>query len=49
MLPVPVAVCRRLPPLPPDAVRGYYGGHVVVYNPHTSIILNVFAGISIGR
>jgi len=49
MYPVPVAVCRRLPPLPPDAVRGYYGGHVVVYNPRTSVILNVFAGISIGR
>ena len=34
MLSVPSAVCRRLPPLPPETVRGYYGGHVAVYNPH---------------
>jgi len=49
MQPVPEVVCRRLPPVPEGYSRGYYGGHVIVYNPHTSIILNVFAGISIGR
>ncbi len=49
MVPVPEVVYRRLPPLPEGASRGYIGGHVIVYNPHTSIILNVFAGISIGR
>ena len=47
--PVPYSVCRRLPPLPEDASRGYIGGHVVVYNPRTSIILDVFAGISLGH
>ena len=49
MQPVPDVVCRRLPPVPEGYSRGYYGGHVIVYNPHTSIILDVFAGISIGR
>lgn len=49
MYPVPEVVCRRLPPVPEGCARGYYGGHVIVYNPHTSIILNVFAGINIGR
>ena len=43
---VPDSVCRRLPPLPEGASRGYIGGHVVVYNPQTSVILNVFAGIN---
>jgi hypothetical protein len=47
--PVPASVCRRLPPPPEDAVRGYYGGHVIVYNPHSSVILNVFAGISLSH
>ena len=49
MHPVPVEVCRRLPPPPPDCVRGYYGGHVIFYNPRTSVIFNVFAGITISR
>jgi hypothetical protein len=49
MHPVPEVVYRRLPPLPPDCVRGYYGGHVIVYNPHTSVIFNVFAGITISH
>jgi hypothetical protein len=49
MRPVPASVCRRLPPPPEDAVRGYYGGHVIVYNPHSSVILNVFAGISLSH
>jgi hypothetical protein len=49
MRPVPASVCRRLPPPPEDAVRGYYGGHVIVYNPRTSVILNVFAGISLSH
>ena len=49
MRPVPDVVCRRLPPVPEGYSRGYYGGHVIVYNPHTTIILDVFAGISIGR
>jgi hypothetical protein len=38
-----------LPPGLEGYSRGYYGGHVIVYNPHTSIIVDVFAGISIGR
>ena len=49
MHPVPDEVCRRLPPPPPDCVRGYYGGHVIFYNPRTSVIFNVFAGITISR
>jgi hypothetical protein len=49
MHPVPVEVCRRLPPPPPDCVRGYYGGHVIFYNPRTSVIFNVFAGITLSR
>jgi len=49
MHPVPEVVCRRLPPVPPDCVRGYYGGHVIFYNPRTSVIFNVFAGITISR
>ena len=49
MRPVPEVVYRRLPPLPEGCQRGYYGGHVIVYNPHTSIIVDVFAGITIVR
>jgi len=49
MEPVPYTVCRRLPPLPEGARRGYIGGHVVVYNPRSSVILDVFAGISLGH
>jgi hypothetical protein len=49
MHPVPVEVCRRLPPPPPDCVRGYYGGHVIFYNPRTSVIFNVFAGITLSH
>jgi len=49
MHPVPEELCRRLPPPPPDCVRGYYGGHVIFYNPRTSVIFNVFAGITISR
>jgi hypothetical protein len=48
-VPVPYSVCRRLPPLPEGARRGYIGGHVVVYNPRTSVILDVFGGIAIGH
>ena len=49
MHPVPDEICRRLPPPPPDCVRGYYGGHVIFYNPRTSVIFNVFAGITVSR
>jgi hypothetical protein len=49
MHPVPEGACRRMPPLPEGFVRGYYGGHVIVYNPRTSIILDVFGGVSISR
>ena len=49
MRPVPVSICRRLPPLPEGASRGYYGGHVIVFNPRTFIVLDVFAGISISH
>jgi hypothetical protein len=49
MRPVPEMVCRRLPPLPPDTVRGFYGSHVIVYNPRTLIVFDVFAGITLGR
>src|SRR5437868_3576996 len=47
MHPVPETLCRRMPPLPPGAGRGYYGGHVIVFDLHTSRIIDVFAGISI--
>jgi hypothetical protein len=49
MRPVPAGICRRMPPLPEGASRGYYGGHVIVFNPRTFLVLDVFAGISISH
>jgi hypothetical protein len=38
-----------MPPLPEGFVRGYYGGHVIVYIPRTSIILDVVPRMSISQ
>jgi hypothetical protein len=40
MEPLPVAVERRLVVLPPDYRRGYIDGSVLVYSPHTQIIVD---------
>jgi hypothetical protein len=40
--PVPVELDRRLPPLPPDYRRVIIGGHIVVMNRHTSIVIDIF-------
>jgi hypothetical protein len=42
LVPFPVEVERRLPPLKPGLVRGVIEGRAVIYNPKTSVILDVF-------
>jgi hypothetical protein len=42
LYPFPVELERRLPPLPPDYGRAFIGGHAVIYNKSTSVILDVF-------
>jgi hypothetical protein len=40
--PLPVDVERRLGPLPnPECRRGFIDGHAVIYNPRTSILIDV--------
>jgi hypothetical protein len=39
---VPVEVERRLPPPPPDCERVVVGGHIVLRNRNTKIILDIF-------
>ena len=43
IVPFPVAVERRLPPLRPGLVHGLIEGRAVIYNPKTSVLLDVFA------
>ena len=43
MQPLPVEVERRLVVLPPEYRRGYIDGTVVVYSPHTQVIVDVVA------
>lgn len=38
----PVELERQLPPLKAGLVRGIIGGRAVIYNPRTSVILDVF-------
>lgn len=38
----PVELERQLPPLKAGLVRGIVGGRAVIYNPRTSVILDVF-------
>jgi hypothetical protein len=40
---VPVELERRLPPPPPDCERFLIGGHVVLRNRSTNIILDIFS------
>lgn len=40
--PFPVELERTLPPLTPGTVRGTIGGHAVIFNESTRIILDVF-------
>lgn len=44
--PCPVELERQLPPLPPDYRRGVIGGHVVVFNRNTSVIVDIFKNIA---
>jgi hypothetical protein len=41
-MPFPVELERRLPPLRPGLVRGFIDGRAVIYNPKTSVILDLF-------
>ncbi|SPF34617.1 putative integral membrane protein [Candidatus Sulfopaludibacter sp. SbA4] len=41
MHPVPVAVIRELPPLPPGYAAGYFDGYCVVYDPTTLLVADV--------
>jgi len=43
--PIPVVVERRLVALPPEYRRGFFDGYVVVYNPHTQVIVDIVAVI----
>src|SRR5882762_7680877 len=38
----PVDLDRRLPPPPPDCERGAIGGHIVLRNRNTKIIVDIF-------
>ncbi len=38
----PIELERKLPPLPAGARRGMIGGRAVIYNPTTSVVLDVF-------
>jgi hypothetical protein len=39
---VPVDLERRLPPPPPDCERVVVGGHIVLMNRKTKIVLDIF-------
>jgi hypothetical protein len=39
---VPVELDRRLPPPPPDCERVLIGGHIVLRNRNTKIVLDIF-------
>jgi len=39
---VPVELERRLPPPPPDCEHVFIGGHIVLMNRRTSIVLDIF-------
>jgi hypothetical protein len=43
LVPFPMALERRLPPLKAGLVRGVIEGRAIIYNPKTSVILDVFA------
>jgi Ni/Co efflux regulator RcnB len=40
--PVPVDLDRQLPPPPPDCERVVVGGHIVLRNRNTKIVLDIF-------
>jgi hypothetical protein len=39
---VPVDLERRLPPPPPDCERVAIGGHIVLRNRDTKVVLDIF-------
>jgi len=41
--PAPVELERRLPPPPPDCAHVLIGGHIVLLNRKTNLIVDVFA------
>jgi len=40
--PVPVELERRLPPPPPNCVNVFIGGHIVLLNQHTNVVVDIF-------
>ncbi|HET9400259.1 MAG TPA: hypothetical protein VFO34_04845 [Candidatus Acidoferrales bacterium] len=42
IVPVPVELERRLPPPPPDCEHVVIGGHIVLMNRRTSVVLDIF-------
>ncbi len=44
--PCPVELERQLPPLPADYRRGVIGAHIVVFNRHTNLIVDVFKDVA---
>ncbi len=44
--PCPVEITRQLPPLPPDYQRSVIGAHIVVFNRHTNIIVDVMKDVA---
>jgi len=44
--PCPVEITRQLPPLPPDYQRSVIGAHIVVFNTHTNIIVDVMKDVA---
>ena len=43
LYPAPVELERRLPPPPPDCAHMLIGGHIVLLNHKTNVIVDVFA------
>jgi hypothetical protein len=43
LYPTPVELERRLPPPPPDCAHVLIGGHIVLLNRKTNLIVDVFA------
>ena len=42
LVPFPYEVERRMAPLAPGLERGFIGGHAVIFNPNTRLIVDVF-------
>jgi hypothetical protein len=40
--PVPVELERRLPAPPPNCINVFIGGHIVLLNQHTNVVVDIF-------